>query len=133
MSRTRSIPFLLSGLALVAAGPVLLLALVGSRFARGAPLAFVALSFLGAGLVFLHARARRSILAFAAAALAAAFAALFLVGAVVATRVPVTAGVPGPGDAAPPFSLEDASGRAVSLADLLASGPRVLVFFRGTW
>lgn len=37
------------------------------------------------------------------------------------------------GDAAPAFSLSDASGGTVSLADALATGPAVLVFYRGDW
>ncbi len=34
---------------------------------------------------------------------------------------------------APDFTLPDAAGRAVALADLLARGPVVLSFFRGRW
>jgi hypothetical protein len=37
------------------------------------------------------------------------------------------------GTRAPDFTLPDASGRAVRLADLLARGPVVLSFFRGRW
>jgi peroxiredoxin len=37
------------------------------------------------------------------------------------------------GDRAPGFSLPDALGRTVSLADLLAEGPVVTVFYRGEW
>jgi peroxiredoxin len=37
------------------------------------------------------------------------------------------------GDGAPPFRLADARGGAVALADLLAGGPVVLVFYRGAW
>ena len=37
------------------------------------------------------------------------------------------------GDAAPSFSLKDPSGAEVSLASLTASGPAVLVFYRGDW
>jgi len=37
------------------------------------------------------------------------------------------------GDMAPSFSLHNASGQRVALADLLASGPVVAVFFRGEW
>ncbi len=37
------------------------------------------------------------------------------------------------GDAAPEFSLPDASGRERSLASLRATGPAVLVFYRGDW
>ena len=37
------------------------------------------------------------------------------------------------GQTAPDFTLPDATGRPVSLASLLASGPVVLVFYRGNW
>lgn len=37
------------------------------------------------------------------------------------------------GDRAPDFSLTDAEGNAVSLAELLAKGPLVLTFYRGVW
>ncbi len=37
------------------------------------------------------------------------------------------------GDKAPDFTLPDALGRPVSLADLLAEGPVVAVFYRGEW
>ncbi len=37
------------------------------------------------------------------------------------------------GDTAPDFELPDAMGRTVRLSDLLASGPVVLAFYRGSW
>jgi hypothetical protein len=37
------------------------------------------------------------------------------------------------GDQAPDFTLPNSSGEAVRLADLLARGPVVLTFYRGTW
>lgn len=37
------------------------------------------------------------------------------------------------GDDAPDFRLPDAEGHAVALADLLAHGPAVVAFYRGTW
>lgn len=37
------------------------------------------------------------------------------------------------GQRAPDFTLPDAAGRQVSLADLLARGPVVLSFYRGRW
>lgn len=39
----------------------------------------------------------------------------------------------GAGAAAPPFDLKDAYGREVRLAELLATGPVVLTFYRGVW
>ena len=41
--------------------------------------------------------------------------------------------VPKPGDELPPFELTDTEGNAVRSADLLANGPLVLTFYRGTW
>jgi peroxiredoxin len=37
------------------------------------------------------------------------------------------------GDHAPNFTLRDALGQSVTLADLLAQGPVVIVFYRGEW
>lgn len=37
------------------------------------------------------------------------------------------------GEALPPFVLPSASGESVRSADLLAKGPLVLTFFRGSW
>ena len=37
------------------------------------------------------------------------------------------------GDALPPFALPNAYGQAVHSGDLLAKGPLVLTFFRGSW
>ena len=37
------------------------------------------------------------------------------------------------GDKAPTFTLSDATGEPVRLADVLAEGPVVLTFYRGTW
>jgi len=49
----------------------------------------------------------------------------------------LAAAMPAPGlrvgDPAPDFTLPDAFGRQVRLADLLAEGPVVLVFYRGAW
>ena len=42
-------------------------------------------------------------------------------------------GVPKAGDRLPGFSLKDANGIEMHSADLLAKGPLVLTFFRGTW
>lgn len=38
-----------------------------------------------------------------------------------------------PGQLAPNFTLPDAAGQPVSLSELLAGGPVVLVFYRGNW
>ncbi len=39
----------------------------------------------------------------------------------------------GVGDVAPGFSLKNSDDRPVAMADLLKSGPIVLVFYRGAW
>ena len=42
-------------------------------------------------------------------------------------------GVARAGQPAPDFTLPDATGRAIRLADLRARGPAVLSFYRGRW
>ena len=37
------------------------------------------------------------------------------------------------GDKAPNFTLPNVKGESVSLSDLLAKGPAVVAFYRGTW
>jgi hypothetical protein len=37
------------------------------------------------------------------------------------------------GDVAPPFVLRTDKGQEVRLADVVSSGPAVVVFIRGTW
>ena len=37
------------------------------------------------------------------------------------------------GDVAPPFALRTDEGREVRLADVVRSGPAIVVFIRGTW
>ena len=36
-------------------------------------------------------------------------------------------------EVAPPFTLEDQDGKKITLQGMLAQGPVILVFFRGTW
>lgn len=43
------------------------------------------------------------------------------------------ADMPGVGDTAPSFELPDQNGTVVSLEGLLATGPAVIVFYRGVW
>jgi peroxiredoxin len=45
----------------------------------------------------------------------------------------IPAGVVKVGDALAPFTLYNAVGKPVSLEDLVATGPAVLVFYRGVW
>jgi len=37
------------------------------------------------------------------------------------------------GDVAPPFALRTAEGGEFRLADVVSSGPAIVVFIRGTW
>ena len=39
----------------------------------------------------------------------------------------------GKGDTMPPFSLPDAAGKNISSEELLAKGPLVINFYRGSW
>jgi len=48
-------------------------------------------------------------------------------------RIPATAAALRVGERAPDFTLPDAGGRAVSLADFRDRKPVVLVFYRGYW
>jgi len=48
-------------------------------------------------------------------------------------RSGIVEGVKKIGDRAPDFTLPDAVGEMVRLADLLARGPVVVTFYRGTW
>jgi peroxiredoxin len=41
--------------------------------------------------------------------------------------------IPAPGDLAPDFSLPESTGATVTLAELTADMPCVLVFYRGHW
>jgi len=61
--------------------------------------------------------------------------AVFLFGNFVfARRVPASAGAPRVGQTAPPFTLADANGKSVSLADMLKANRAVLlIFYRGYW
>jgi len=61
-----------------------------------------------------------------------AFAPLAVAGCVTALHVTTPASV-SVGTNAPPFVLTAQDGHAVSLADSLARGPVVLVFYRGYW
>lgn len=51
----------------------------------------------------------------------------------VVTRVPVTRTTLRVGERSPDFTLPEAAGRPVSLADYRGKKPVVIVFFRGYW
>jgi|SRR5215813_12896227 len=69
--------------------------------------------------------------------IALAISSLLLVGGgwfnFVAARVPDTPTALRVGERAPDFTLPDASGRSVSLADYRGKKPVVIVFYRGYW
>jgi hypothetical protein len=48
-------------------------------------------------------------------------------------RAGIAAGAKKIGDQAPDFTLPNSNGKLVRLAHLLAQGPLVLTFYRGTW
>ena len=85
-----------------------------------------------AALAVVRARARRW-----PAWLALGFSILLLVGGAwfnfVAARVPATPTALRVGERPPDFTLTDASGKSVSLADYRGKKPVVLVFYRGYW
>jgi len=69
--------------------------------------------------------------------IALAFSGLVLIGGAwfnfVAARVPDTPTALRVGERAPDFTLPDASGRPVTLADYRGKKPVVIVFYRGYW
>ena len=91
-----------------------------------------ALATVLAALAVARARTRRW-----PAWLALGLSSLLLVGGAwfnfVAARVPDTPTALRVGEPAPEFTLPDATGRAVSLADYRGQKPVILVFYRGYW
>ncbi|HEV2721423.1 MAG TPA: hypothetical protein VG323_15485 [Thermoanaerobaculia bacterium] len=80
--------------------------------------------------------AGRKIVAIIVAVIGVGLAALFVFGVTAGSRVPAGANVPNVGAKAPDFTLTDAGGKPVALAQLLAApGTKgvLLVFYRGYW
>jgi len=109
--------------------------LLGVAMVRNHPEGYVIGFALATGLAVLavsRARARRW-----PAWLALGFTSLVLVGGAwfnfVGARVPDTPTTFKVGDPAPDFTLPDASGRPVTLADYRGQKPVVLIFYRGYW
>jgi hypothetical protein len=115
----------------VAAYVLLLRVAVVRNHPEGYVIAF-ALATALAVLAVVRARRRRW-----PAWLALAFSSLLLVAGAwfnfVGARVPDTPTALRVGDPAPDFTLSDAAGRAVALADYRGKKPVVLVFYRGYW
>lgn len=120
-------------LLLALAGPVLLVVGLGQPFIRTHPWLPFGLTCAAAAVAFLHARARRGVIAWTNAVVTALVAGLFYVAVGVLAGIPDTGRSPAVGEAAPGFALRDSQGNRVTLGDQLQSGPKLLVFFRGTW
>jgi hypothetical protein len=100
---------------------------------RNHPEGYVAAAGVATGLALLALRRSRRWTSW----LALAFSALVLVGGVwfnaVVARVPGTPTALRVGEPAPDFTLPDAGGRPVTLADYRGHKAVVLVFYRGYW
>ena len=101
---------------------------------------WVSYILLAAAIVLLIAGVRRApgrkIVAIIVAVIGVGLAALFVASVTVFSRVPTGANIPAVGAKAPDFTLPDASGKPVALAQLLAEpGAKsvLLVFYRGYW
>jgi hypothetical protein len=115
----------------IAAYALLLRVAIVRNHPEGYVIAF-ALAAALAALAVARARARRW-----PAWLALGLTSLLLVGGAwfdfVAARIPDTPTVLRVGERPPDFTLPDATGRQVSLADYRGKKPVVLVFYRGYW
>ena len=131
------------GLLVILAAPVLYF-FVFVRYPVTRDVPWPALLMFGAGLgLVLHAmrhaygeadRYRGKVAAPIVLVAGIAISALFSYGILVGTRdLPASGNAPRVGDRAPDFTLPDQDGRQVTLAQLLAPGGAVLVFYRGTW
>ena len=114
------------------------------RFPITRDVPWVSYILLAAAIVLLIAGVRRAfgggigrkIVAVIVAVIGVGLAALFVASVTVFSRVPTGANVPAVGAKAPDFTLPDASGKPVALAQLLAEpGAKgvLLVFYRGYW
>src|SRR5438270_11685312 len=110
------------------------------RFPITRDVPWVSYILLAAAIVLLIAGVRRApgrkIVAIIVAAIGVGLAALFVASVTVFSRVPTGANVPAVGAKAPDFTLLDASGKPVALAQLLAEpGAKgvLLIFYRGYW
>ncbi|MBI3820390.1 MAG: redoxin domain-containing protein [Planctomycetes bacterium] len=129
----KSYAILVLSIALVAAGPALLLLGIGVPAIRNNYWMSIALTGSGGALAIAHALARRAWIAWILGSAAGAAAAGLIIILLLAIRVPSGAGVPRAGDHARDFTLTDAHGAPARLSDIYKSDPVLLVFFRGTW
>jgi hypothetical protein len=99
------------------------------------------LLFVGVRRAFASDRRRSKVVAAIVATLGVVVIALFIFGFFVGGRLlPASAGAPKVGQKAPDFTLNDISGKAVSLNELLSApingnAPKgvLLIFYRGYW
>jgi cytochrome oxidase Cu insertion factor (SCO1/SenC/PrrC family) len=131
----RATPVALVSLLLAVGAPVAYALLIRVPLVRNHPGAYVlafALALALAVVALVRGRGRRW-----PAWIALGVAAPLLAGGVwfnlVAARVPSTPTALRVGEPAPDFTLPDAQGRPVSLADFRGKKPVVLVFYRGYW
>jgi disulfide bond formation protein DsbB len=110
------------------------------RFPITRDVPWVSYILLVAAIALLIAGVRRApgrkIVAIIVAVIGVGLAVLFVVGTTVLSRVPTGPNVPAVGAKAPDFTLPDASGKPVALAQLLAEpGAKgvLLIFYRGYW
>jgi len=110
------------------------------RFPITRDVPWVSYILLAAAIVLLIAGVRRApgrrIVAIIVAVIGVGLAALFVASVTVFSRVPTGANIPAVGAKAPDFTLLDASGKPVALAQLLAEpGAKgvLLIFYRGYW
>ncbi|HYU26103.1 MAG TPA: hypothetical protein VEO74_12925 [Thermoanaerobaculia bacterium] len=110
------------------------------RFPITRDVPWVSYILLAAAIVLLIAGVRRApgrkIVAIIVAVIGVGLAALFVASVTVFSRVPTGANIPALGAKAPDFTLLEASGKPVALAQLLAEpGAKgvLLIFYRGYW
>ena len=131
----RATPLAIASLALAVGAPVAYVQLVRVPLVRNHPEAYVAAFALALALAVValgRGRGRRW-----PAWIAGGVSAVLLVAGswfnFVGARVPATPTVLRVGERPPDFTLPDAEGRPVSLAEFRGKKPVVLVFYRGYW
>lgn len=122
----------LLGLVLTLAGPFVYISLLWHPFLRSTGLPAFILIASGCIVAMLALRRDRRWRVWLLTGAALAWSAFFAVGFFVFAALP-PAHVLADGERAPDFSLPDAKGNTVSLADVRAGGPALLVFYRGHW
>ncbi len=120
------------GLALVLGSPLLWMATLDNSFLRRSALLMWVAMAAGGGLALLAARRDRRRRTRSVAVLAVLWIAMAVPGFVVLTRLPAPSDVVGLRQVAD-FTLTNHQGQPVTLSDVTATGPALLVFYRGFW